>query len=286
MRARPGLFWYPVVAETADAYLNDMKGQHVTRQDVFDALDSASGGQIAEGSVGGGTGMICNLFKGGSGTASRKVAVGTQTYTLGVFVQCNYGHRNDLRIAGIQVGREMRAPGPCFFKLLHPVPDELKHANLPLCTDGKAAIKPDDYDPRRAAQGSIIVIVATDAPLTPDQLKRLARRVPLGLGRAGSNLDDSSGDLFLAFSTANEGADSGNSDVGITTSARIVQRLASSALDPLFQATVQATEEAVDNSMIAAKTMVGANYLQIPALPHAELQRVLREHQVLSTEPR
>ena len=134
-------------------------------------------------------------------------------------MQCNYGHRNDLRIAGIQVGREMRAPGPCFFKLPHPVPDELKHANLPLCTDGKAAMKPDDHDPRRAAQGSIIVIVATDAPLTPDKLKRLARRVPLGLGRAGSNLDDSSGDLFLAFSTANEGADSGNSDVDITTSA-------------------------------------------------------------------
>ena len=285
-RARHGLFWYPVVAETADAYLNDMKGQHVTRQDVFDALSSASGGQIAEGNVGGGTGMICNLFKGGSGTASRKVLVGTQSYTIGVFVQCNYGRRNDLRIAGIEVGREMTAPGPCFAKLAHPVPEELKHAKLPLCTDALTALKVDDHDPRRAAQGSIIVIVATDAPLTPDQLKRLARRVPLGLGRAGSNLDDSSGDLFLAFSTANEGADSGNSDIDVTTNTRMVQRLASSALDPLFQATVQATEEAIDNSMIAATTMIGANYLQIPALPHSELQRVLEEHHVLSTEPK
>ena len=285
-RNRPRLFWYPVVAETADAYLNDMKGQHVTRQDAFDALNSAVGGPVAEGNVGGGTGMICNLFKGGSGTSSRVVKIDGHPYTVGVFVQCNYGRRGDLRIAGIPVGREMKAPPPCLAKQLDPVPEELKNANLPLCAKVSGVSNSDGYDPRTGAQGSIIVIVATDAPLTPDQLKRLARRVTLGLGRAGSNLDNSSGDLFLAFSTANEGADEGNSTGPQAAATSNVQRLISSVLDPLFQATAQATEEAVDNAMIAATTMTGANYLVISALPHAELQRVLRDHNIGPIAPR
>jgi len=284
----PGPFWYPVVAETADAYLNDIKGQHVTKQDTFDALNSAASGPILEGNVGGGTGMVCYLFKGGSGTSSRVVEIAGHSYTVGVFVQCNYGKRKDLRIAGIPVGREMNAPMPCIARHLDPVPDLVKRHELPIC--GKALIHSsenegrDANDPGMGAQGSIIVIVATDAPLTPDQLKRLARRVPLGLGRAGSILNNSSGDIFLAFSTANKGADEGNSTEPGTPAVSGLERLISPSLDPLFEATVQATEEAVDNAMIAAKTMVGGDYIVIPALPHEELQRVLREHKILVEE--
>lgn len=287
---RPGLFWYPLVAETADAYLNDMKGQHVAAQDAVDALNSASSGPVPEGNVGGGTGMICNLFKGGSGTSSRVVQIADHRYTLGVFVQCNYGGRQELRIAGIRVGREMRAPGPCVVRQLDPVPDLLKTVHVPTCDQAlidsvSANRDPDASDPRRDAQGSIIVIVGTDAPLTPDQLKRLARRVSLGLGRAGSVFDNSSGDLFLAFSTANAGADEGNSTGKDAAALSTLQRLTSESLGPLFLATVQATDEAVDNAMIAAKTMAGGDYLVFPALPHAELQRVLREHGMLNQAP-
>ncbi len=277
----PGMFWYPVVAETADATLNDIKGQHVTREDAFDALNSAHSGSILEGNVGGGTGMICNLFKGGSGTSSRVVEIDGHRYIVGVFVQCNYGMRDQLRIAGIPVGREMKAPPPCVAKQLNPVPELLKRRNLQPCDKATADQDADAHDPRIGAQGSIIIIVATNAPLTPDQLKRLARRVPLGLGRAGSLFNNSSGDLFLAFSTANKGADEGNSTDPEQSPVSHVERLISSSLDPLFLATVQATEEAVDNSMIAATTMTGGDYIVIPALPHKELQRVLREHQLL-----
>ncbi|MGI8772319.1 MAG: P1 family peptidase [Acidobacteriaceae bacterium] len=283
----PGDFWYPVVGETADALLNDIKGQHVTKQDALDALNSAASGPVPEGNVGGGTGMLCNGFKGGSGTSSRRVSIGSKSYTLGVFVQCNYGGRNELRIAGIPVSREMKAPLPCFAKPLDPLPDHLKDAHLLPCDRALVDQAHGEYAEtkglQKPEQGSIIVIVATDAPLTADQLKRLARRVSVGLGRAGTILADSSGDLFLAFSTANQGADDGNSTARTQAPVSRVERLTSSSLNPLFLATVQATEESVDNAMVAAKTMIGADYILFPALPHAELQRVLSEHKLLTS---
>jgi D-aminopeptidase len=286
----PGDFWYPVVGETADAVLNDIKGQHVTKQDAFDALNAAASGPVLEGNVGGGTGMLCNGFKGGSGTSSRRVSIAGQSYTVGVFVQCNYGGRDELRIAGIPVAREMKAPLPCFAKQLDPPPAHLKEAHLLPCdkalVDQAHEGNPETSGLMKPEEGSIIVIVATDAPLTPDQLKRLARRVPLGLGRAGTILGDSSGDLFLAFSTANQGADEGNSTQPDKPRVSKVERLISPTLNPLFLATVQATEESVDNAMIAAKTMIGADYVLFPALPHDGLQRVLREHKLLTADVR
>lgn len=232
-----GYFWsLPVVAETADDELNDMNGFHVKPEDVFHALDSAHRGAVEEGNVGGGTGMVCNEFKGGIGTASRVLDTKFGGYTVGVLVQCNYGWRNQLRIAGVPVGREITD---------HPVKD-------------------DDI-------GSIIVVVATDAPLIPTQLRRVAKRVTLGLGRLGSFSGDSSGDLFIAFSTANSGAWSGK-DV------KQIKMMTNRSLNPIFLATVQATEEAVVNAMIAAETMTGINGHTVYALPHDELREVLKRY--------
>jgi D-aminopeptidase len=226
----------PVVAETYDGELNDINGFHVKPEHVFHAIDSASGGRVPEGNVGGGTGMICHGFKGGTGTASRKLAPSDGGYTVGVLAQCNYGKQEQLRIAGIPVGREL-PPG------------------MQRCHD----------------QGSVIVIVATDAPLLPHQLKRLVRRVPLGLGRDGSYSGNGSGDIFLAFSTANPGAwhPKGIKQVSI---------LPNNAMDPLFLATVQCVEEAVINAMIAAETMTGINDFTVKAIPHQELQAVLKKY--------
>jgi D-aminopeptidase len=276
---RPGYFWYPVSAETADVPLNDIKGQHVTTQDAWDALNSAASGSILEGSVGGGTGMICNGFKGGTGTSYRKLDAAIGGYTIGVLVQCNYGGSRQLRIAGIPVAREMKLQGPCVEKQLSPPIAGWSGKPAPVC-DPRTTSTADGIRPPE--EGSIIVIVATDAPLTPDQLKRLARRVPLGLGRAGSIEGDESGDIFLAFSTANAGADEGNSSQNYSPlKTANVQRLASWYLDPIFEAVAQATEESIDNALIAAKTMTGADYWVVPALPHDQLQEVLRKHNVL-----
>ena len=277
---RPGEFWYPVSAETADVPLNDIKGQHVTAQDAWDALNSAAGGAIAEGNVGGGTGMICNGFKGGTGTSSRTLRTGDNSqYTVGVLVQCNYGGSQQLHIAGIPVAREMKLQLPCVAKQLTPPTMTWGGKPAEVC-DPKMIGSADGM--RAPEEGSIIVIVATDAPLTPDQLKRLARRVPLGLGKAGSIEGDESGDLFLAFSTANPGADNGNSsEIAFPFQTASVQRLSSWELDPIFAAVAQATEEAVDNALVAAKTMTGANYWVVPALPHDQLIEVLRKHNVL-----
>ena len=232
-----GYWWsLPVVAETWDGYLNDINGFHVTAEDAIHALDSAHSGPVEEGNVGGGTGMICNEFKGGVGTASRVVSQKAGGYTLGVLVQCNYGDRDELRIAGINVGREI--PG--------------------------AKVWGRDT-------GSIIVVVATDAPLIPTQLKRLARRVTLGLGRDGSYSGDGSGDLFIAFSTANPGA------LG-AKGVHPVSMLPNDRMDPLFLATVQATEEAVVNALVAAETMTGINHHQVMALPHDQLREVLKKY--------
>jgi L-aminopeptidase/D-esterase-like protein len=236
-----GYWWsLPVVAETWDGYLNDINGFHVTAEDAIHALDTAHGGPVEEGNVGGGTGMICNEFKGGIGTSSRVVTTKEGTFTVGVLVQCNYGEREQLRIAGVNVGREIPAP----------------------------KIWDDDT-------GSIIVVVATDAPLIPMQLKRVARRVALGVGRDGSYSGDGSGDLFVAFSTANPGA------IGPKGLHQITM-MPNGELDAIFLATVQATEEAVVNAMVAAETMTGVNNHKVIALPHDQLRAVLKKYNRLA----
>jgi L-aminopeptidase/D-esterase-like protein len=276
---RPGEFWYPVTAETADWPLNDIKGQHVTAQDAWDALNAATSGPLLEGNVGGGTGMICNGFKGGTGTSSRIVETANGKYTVGVLVQCNYGGSNQLRVAGIPVAREMKLQTPCVEKKLDPPVLLWSGKPAPVCEGTVARTADGAHAPE---MGSIIVIVATDAPLTPDQLKRLARRVSVGLGRVGAIEGDESGDIFLAFSTANSGADEGNSaEPPFTQPNAKVERMQSWKMDSIFTAVVQATEESVINALIAAKTMVGADYWVIPALPHDQLQGVLRGHGML-----
>lgn len=283
-RNQPGDFWYPIVAETADWLLNDIKGQHVMAQDALDALNSAAGGPVAEGNVGGGTGMICNGFKGGTGTASRRLNAADGGYTVGVLLQCNYGRATQLRIAGIPIAQELKLQQHrCVQRqFTPPTVDPYDGSIAPVCGAPTAT----RVDPSRAPDvGSIIVIVATDAPLTPDQLKRLARRVPLGLGRAGAIEMDGSGDLFLAFSTANLGVDDGNSDPNSLrpgpSSAASLERLPSWRINPLFTAVVQATEEAVDNAMIAARTMTGPDFWVVDALPQDQLLEVLRRHNLL-----
>ena len=232
-----GYWWsLPVVAETWDGYLNDINGFHVKPEHALHALDSALGGPVEEGNVGGGTGMICNEFKGGIGTSSRVLDAKHGGYTVGVLVQCNYGDRSQLRIAGVPVGKE--------------IPENPAYGR---------------------DQGSIIVVVATDAPLIPTQLKRIARRVTLGLGRDGSYSGDGSGDIFIAFSTANPGA------IG-SKGMHHIRMLPNGDLDPIFLATVQATEEAVINAMVAAETMTGINNRKVIALPHDRLREVLKKY--------
>jgi L-aminopeptidase/D-esterase-like protein len=282
----PGPFWYPVVAETSDGRLNDQKGLHVKPEDAMRALDSAAGGRIAEGNVGGGTGMLCNGFKGGTGTASRVLAPEAGGFTLGVLAQCNYGSRFQLRVAGIPVGREIAGYEPCVAQRIEPPVQRPDGSPVPTCGDLPGAGEPRSDRVDEAEQGSIIVVVATDAPLTPDQLERIARRVSLGMGRLGSIHGNGSGDIFIAFSTANRGADGGNSlPDGSAPAAASLKRLPSQAMDPLFTATVEATEEAILNAMLAAETMTGADYWRYYAIPHAELQHVLRKHGRLVETP-
>jgi D-aminopeptidase len=232
----------PVVAETWDGYLNDTNGLHVTPAHARAAIDGAAGGAIAEGSVGGGTGMTCYGFKGGSGTASRVVEHGGERYTVGAFVQANFGRRDELRIAGVPVGRQ----------LLDDNPEE----------DGDWLAPP--------GAGSVIVVLATDAPMLPGQCKALARRVPLGLARTGTTGSHFSGDIFLAFSTANGDAlasvipsGAANDDDGY----RNIRFIAWGQLDPWYEAAVQATEEAVINCLVAGRTMTGRDDHRSPALP-------------------
>ncbi|HVN77602.1 MAG TPA: P1 family peptidase, partial [Terriglobia bacterium] len=275
-RGVPGPFWYPVVAETSDGRLNDMKGLHVKAEHAVQALESAHGGRIDEGNVGGGTGMNCHGFKGGTGTASRKLSPQEGSYTVGVLAQCNYGTRSQLRIAGIPVGREIEGYEPCVVQRIDP---PLRNSNdelVPLCEEKTGRL---DLLSEESEQGSIIVVVATDAPVLSDQLKRLTRRVSLGLGRMGSNHGNGSGDIFIAFSTANRGADWGNSGRGLPTlPPASVTRLSSGAMDPLFTATVEATEEAILNAMLAAETMTGADYWRSYAIPHDQLRAILDKH--------
>lgn len=236
-----GYWWsLPVVAETWDGYLNDVNGFHVKPEDAWHALDSAQPGPVAEGNVGGGTGMICNEFKGGIGTSSRVLSPKDGGYTIGVLVQCNYGRRDQLRIAGVPVGKE--------------IPESTVYGS---------------------DTGSIIIVVATDAPLIPTQLKRVAKKVSLGLGREGSYSGDGSGDIFIAFSTANGATMNSKKTISL-------EMLPNDSLDPVFLATVQATEEAIVNAMIAAKTMTGVDNHKVIALPHDRLREVLKKYNRLA----
>ena len=237
-------FWaaLPVVAETLDVFLNDVNGFHVKSEHVFAALDAASSGPVAEGNVGGGTGMRCHQFKGGIGTASRVLAPADGGYTVGVLLQANHGRRRNLTVAGVPVGLELTEMMP-----------EIHRSALPV--DGN----------------SIIVVVATDAPLLPHQLKRLTKRVPLGIGRTGGMGENTSGDIFIAFSSANPGA--WRSD-GVMT----LEMLPNARMDALFSAVVQATEEAIVNALIAAETMSGINGNTLYALPHDRLRDILRRY--------
>ena len=240
-----GDFSLPLVTETWDGFLNDINGFHVKREHVFQVLDNARGGAVAEGNVGGGTGMVTHRFKGGIGTSSRVLTAEQGGYTVGVLVQANYGRRELLHIAGVPVGRE--------------IPDLLPTQGAP--ADGT---------------GSIIVVIATDAPLLPHQLKRLARRASLGIGIVGGRGENSSGDLFIAFSTA-------NAENSKTEGVAKLEMLPNERIDPLLRGTVDATEEAIVNALVAAETMVGINGNTVHALPHDRLREVLRKYGRLVT---
>ena len=239
-------FWYtyPVVAETYDGFLNDIYGFHIKEENAYEALDSAKSGFIEEGNVGGGTGMRCLGFKGGTGTSSRIVKIKDSTYTVGVLVQSNFGSKRNFTIAGVPVGKELK--------------DRLNY-------EFKA---PPSYEP---GDGSIIVVLATDAPLLPHQLKRIAARVALGVGIVGGRGENGSGDIFLAFSTANPTAFQ-------RTAFTKLEELPNDLINPLFDATVQAVEEAIINAMVAAETMEGINGNKAYGLPHKLVMDVLKKY--------
>ncbi len=239
-----GYWWsLPVVAETWDGFLNDINGFHVKEEHAHEALANAQGDIVLEGNVGGGTGMVCHLFKGGIGTSSRVVSIDGTNYTLGVLVQANYGGRKGLTISGVPVGEE--------------ITDLMPVDNMNFDLDG--------------GEGSIIVVVATDAPLIAHQLKRIARRVPLGIGKVGGYGHDGSGDIFIAFSTANPGK-------AFLDHKSQVEMLPNWMISPLFEATAFAVEEAIINALIAAETMVGINGNTVYALPHDRLQAVMKKY--------
>ncbi len=277
-RNAPGPFWYPVVAETSDGGLNDMKGLHVKAEHAFQALENAKSGAVTEGNVGGGTGMNCHGFKGGTGTASRRLAAPDGGFMVGVLAQCNYGTRTQLRIAGIPVGREVTGVDPCVAERINPPVVAFDGKPIPVCASNPAR---SDQPAEEPEQGSIIIAVATDAPLSPDQLKRVVRRVALGMGRMGSNNGNGSGDIFIAFSTANRGIDWGNSARSVLP-APTMQRIGSGLMDPVFTATVEATEEAILNAMIAAETMDGADYRRSWAIPHDQVRSILGRYNRLN----
>jgi D-aminopeptidase len=266
-------FALPVVAETYDGLLNDTNGFHVHREHALAALAQATGGPVAEGNVGGGTGMVCHEFKGGIGTASRLADVGLGRFVVGVLAQCNYGLRPALRIAGVPVGLEIADLLPCWSTDVRPTRPWLQGWGS-ACAEPAAPAAPAPP----AGRGSIIAVVATDAPLLPHQLERLARRASLGVGKMGGVGANSSGDLFLAFSTANPGA----AQAGRLAS---VAMLPNEVVTPLFEATVWATEAAIVNALLAAETMTGADGLRVYALPPERLVDVLRRYGRLDPAP-
>ncbi len=239
-------FWYtyPVVAETYDGFLNDIYGFHVKEENAYEALDSAKSGLLKEGNVGGGAGMMCLGFKGGTGTASRIIKIKDSTYTIGVLVQSNFGSKNNFTIAGVPVGKELKDTMNYEFKA------------------------PPSYQP---GDGSIIVVLATDAPLLPHQLKRIAARIALGVGKVGGRGENGSGDIFIAFSTANPNAFQ-------RTDFTKLDELPNDLINPLFNGTVQAVEEAIINAMVAAETMEGINGNKAYALPHKLVIDVLKKY--------
>ena len=253
-----------MVAETFDGRLNDINGFHVQPKHVLAALEGATGGAVQEGNVGGGTGMVCHRFKGGIGTASRRLDSAAGGYTVGVLVQCNYGARSELQIAGVPVGREIADLLPCVA-----LPDTTVRPGVRRCEAESRPARPSGGSD--AGEGSIIIIVATDAPLLPHQLKRLATRAALGVGRMGGKGENGSGDIFVAFSTANMGTavDSGVPRVAMLPNAR---------MDPLFYATVQATEEAIVNALLAAETMTGGDDFRVYALPQDRLRTAMAKY--------
>jgi len=248
-----GDFSLPVVAETYDGFLNDINGFHVRKEHAFQALNSAKTGAISEGNVGGGTGMVTHGFKGGTGTSSRVLDAKFGGYTVGVLVQANYGTRQLFQVAGVPVGKEISD--------LRPLPGK-----------ETAGLSPFDRKTGDEGQGSIIVVVATDAPLLPHQLKRLVKRVSLGIGNVGGRGENSSGDIFIAFSTANVGEAS--KDEGVSN----LTMLPNERINPLFWATAQATEEAILNAMVAAETMKGLGGNTVFALPHDRLKEILKKY--------
>jgi L-aminopeptidase/D-esterase-like protein len=235
----------PVVGETADGWLNDMNSFHVKEHHVMSALDSAKSGIIEEGNIGGGTGMVCYEFKGGTGTSSRKLSENFGGWTVGALVQSNFGRRHQFTLAGVPIGKHLR----------------------------EGMLWPESEDPFAQESGSLIVIIATDAPVLPHQLKRLAKRATLGMARTGSMGGNGSGDIFLTFSTANANAAHGDEN-GISN----IQTLSNDHLDPLLASSALATEEAIINSMVAAEDMDGHNEINVKALPHKEVQELLRHY--------
>jgi len=260
---RFGSATWPVVGETWSGFLNDIEGFHVTAETAAAALDAARPGAVEEGNVGGGTGMVCFGFKGGIGTASRMVSIEGKGYTVGVLAQCNTGDRKVLRIAGAPVGQAFaRRWLPCFDPKL-----SARAGELPPCTvDGSNGIAPPD-------QGSIIIVVGTDAPLMPEQLDRVARRAAMGLARLGSYSGNSSGDLILSFSTATAEVNHEDQDKPSP-----IMPIANTRIDPIFEATAQATEEAIVNALVAARTMTGVNGNRFFGIPHDELRAILKRY--------
>jgi D-aminopeptidase len=252
-------YWYayPVVAETYDGLLNDIDGQHVRPEHVWQALDAAKGGPVPEGSVGGGTGMICHGFKGGTGTSSRRVENKLGSFTVGVLVQANYGGRDEMRIDGLPIGKALRE-----------VPRGVMH-DIPSSTRPRARAATPERE-----TGSIIVVIATDAPLNATQCRRMARRASVGISRMGGKGGNGSGDIFLAFATGNPGAYSSKE---ITTA----KQFPNEGMDPLFTAVADATEEAILNALVAGRDMTGIEGNSVRALPKKEVQDFLREHAVL-----
>ncbi|HSG07597.1 MAG TPA: P1 family peptidase, partial [Longimicrobiales bacterium] len=271
MRRRdPTFLWaLPVVAETYDGSLNDINGFHVKPEHALAALDGARSGPVLQGAVGGGTGMICHRFKGGIGSSSRVLPAEQGGYTVGVLVQCNQGARADLRVAGLPLGELLAEPAPCYAD--PDVPAENRARGIPFCRGVRGADHAGDGEGTMAGEGdgSIIIVLATDAPLLPTQVKRLVTRTALGLARIGGMGYNGSGDIFIGFSTANRQA--------AAERGRVVdlQMIPNDGINPLIAATVHATEEAILNAMLAAETVTGVNGYRVPAMPHDRLREIM-----------